>query len=1148
MPKFSELKGVDLQRATTFSQLAGAKLYTPISDVGNDSILDSLPDFVKAGYNESITGLTHQILSGEKPFDLENYNPSTLEDIGASVVSFFMPADVLTFMGGGGMGGFAAKKAGVTALKVLVKAGIKKNTAKHMVAKGIVGASALGTYSGLATGVRQQAEETGFNLGEILKSTAKGGVLGLTTGAVGGRGVAKGSSEAVKLVQEIGTFGTVSPITEGKLPTPDDYVHAAGVLLGMRGATGTGKLIKRAIKGEALIQPNLIEKPISKESLNVIAEAKAKEIEGGKRETEIWRSEKQQVKIEGESVDKTGAPVFEILDLDTNKKSTVNKENFFKDFELSSKNLSRKKIRGYRLSTIHQMQNKLGLSSNKIQELKRQIDPNADPAKEISSGDFTPRQLFKYKKLLKHEQQIREIKEIYKGATEFQPGKTLLEKIFPERLIKPLMAAENQIKSEQGRVLASQIRQSDARTKEIFGNFHEEMVFETGLHKMTKPQRERIADALEGKITVTGKEAQTIETIRKALTKYYKLSAKMGVKVADFRADYFPRMWKKNIAEIIYNDLMSIAERNKELLNELKDPKDVARLSKFIEDSVSTEFSPQTRVAMRHLKAQGLSYAEAFKALQGDIHREMYSPFGNLEKSRKLELPKEFYERDAGEVLVRYAMKLSRRTAFVEQWGNRGEVATALIKATAKKSTEEARTLSHVFSSYTGLIELDPAKNFSPRAKKLAHNLMSAEMATKIALGFATVPNLTQFTISTAMEAGYWRFFKGAFQLTNKDVRKRIRKSGATHYNVLDILLGTDLRLDSPKKIGESIKTIISDSGNRMQNVSSLLAKVSGFKGINAVNQMLAASTAQIFVKDLQRIYKTSPLKLRRMWAKRKLSGLGIKDASAKLTESQIEHAMYRFAKESQLQKDILKEPLFFNDPRIRPLMIFKRFGYRQAKYIKDTMKTEITRGNIIAPLRLALGGFAGAQFVVWAKDKMMKFMSGEDVYREDKEGFDKMIDAMGDVGAIGIFSDVVAAENKLQAIKFFVNPVFLSDLEHGFNGLKQFTYNVETFGFGGDALRRSIRGVAPIAGGFAKQVAKRAETKGQKAKIISTKKGRVRAKILDMLLEDKHKLAINSAKAWNKAYPSNPITGEDIAFKEIYERALRKQRIASNP
>ena len=84
-----------------------------------------------------------------------------------------------------------------------------------------------------------------------------------------------------------------------------------------------------------------------------------------------------------------------------------------------------------------------------------------------------------------------------------------------------------------------------------------------------------------------------------------------------------------------------------------------------------------------------------------------------------------------------------------------------------------------------------------------------------------------------------------AIRLVNPEVRKKIRQSGATQHNVMDMLLGTDIGL-SPFSWKENIKHIVTDKGNRLQNVATLLASASGFKTINYFNQLLAASTLHI--------------------------------------------------------------------------------------------------------------------------------------------------------------------------------------------------------------------------------------------------------------------------------------------------------------
>ena len=70
----------------------------------------------------------------------------------------------------------------------------------------------------------------------------------------------------------------------------------------------------------------------------------------------------------------------------------------------------------------------------------------------------------------------------------------------------------------------------------------------------------------------------------------------------------------------------------------------------------------------------------------------------------------------------------------------------------------------------------------------------------------------------------------------------------------------------------------------------------------------------------------------------------------------------------------------------LKPLLLFKRFGIRQFLYMKDVMKNELRHGNVLPLLRLGVGGFAGGQFVMWAKEEMNKSLTGErEYYGESK-------------------------------------------------------------------------------------------------------------------------------------------------------------------
>ena len=100
---------------------------TPVVDnkTTEERIFGWLPDIIKEGYNESITGLSRELAIGKKPFEIEKFDEGVLGDIGAGLVSFFMPADLALTVGSGGLGSIAAKtaikRAGSMATKQLAK-------------------------------------------------------------------------------------------------------------------------------------------------------------------------------------------------------------------------------------------------------------------------------------------------------------------------------------------------------------------------------------------------------------------------------------------------------------------------------------------------------------------------------------------------------------------------------------------------------------------------------------------------------------------------------------------------------------------------------------------------------------------------------------------------------------------------------------------------------------------------------------------------------------------------------------------------------------------------------------------------------------------------------------------------------------------
>lgn len=214
--------------------------------------VSTVPNFVKQGLNESITGLGYQAASGDQFFDIpQDYDPNLLEEVGSEIVGFLAPLDLLAFGAGGGVGGAAVKKGVQVAVRKtaqrLVAKGMEEQLAHAVanaaarsvvprLAKGATtGASALGTYSGAREAVRQQAHDEPVSLGGIATETGRGGALGAVMGVAGT--AARPLGKVAQFAAETGTLGTAAPLSEGRAPTWGDYTKAAGMILGMK-ATG----------------------------------------------------------------------------------------------------------------------------------------------------------------------------------------------------------------------------------------------------------------------------------------------------------------------------------------------------------------------------------------------------------------------------------------------------------------------------------------------------------------------------------------------------------------------------------------------------------------------------------------------------------------------------------------------------------------------------------------------------------------------------------------------------------------------------------------------------------------------------------------------------------------------------------------------
>jgi len=669
--------------------------------------------------------------------------------------------------------------------------------------------------------------------------------------------------------------------------------------------------------------------------------------------------------------------------------------------------------------------------------------------------------------------------------------------------------------------------------------------------------------------------------LRKILDVIFVRAKEAGIPVKERLDYYMPQLYKTEVLDLITKDIESIINKNTNMKNDLfaLNPDRPSEVNTIIKKFLGvdnngkqigpSQASPETIKSFQYLikqfKNTDNKVLQAFNKLKTEGWSQRYDIAYNLEKSRALDLPPEFLEKNVGKLMARYASQYSKRRAAVINFGAKNEKIRAIHDMLGEQGRHgEAAILEKAFSSFTGNIETDPRFNYTPYWKNAWNNMTQFQVATKIGLGFGAVVNLTQPFISTAVALGYGPMVNGMRKFTtDKAYRRSIEKR--IGYNNMDIL----------KQIFGGEYAEIGAFGRFANATTTYL----GFQGVNKWNYNSAAATMYEYLLKQQRIAKgqgfmgkTSAGKDRAKsilskYGLNERNNLNIEQTSAG-TQKKLSKAMYEFARDSQLQRNILNDPLFFNDPHFRPFVLFKRFGYRQANWIGETLKKEwVQYKNPLPVLRLIAGGFAGGLMMNTAKQFITNVMAGEDVYNENyslqldyEDGLGagvkklknqitvgEMLDTVAASGAFGLVADIIASEDQLQAFEFAAKPAVYSDAEKIYDTLLKFWEESGEFGID-TAMRRAPQRGARLFGAFPARLANRFQTEGQRESYLTFRKGVIKTRILDALIAKNKRKAMKLLSEWNDNYPEKRLTYEDIGVRAVmgrYKRKLEKRRKA---
>lgn len=1296
-----------------------------------------LPDWVKEGYNNSLEGLYRQIETGQKAFDVdESYDPSFLEDIGATIISFGQPTDMAALAIGGGIGGLALKASTKQAATALIKSGMKKELAELAAVKGakkfakkvafdkkavrkFVGskqAGALGFYSFL-----QNAEVSKLTEGDIdwmgsLEAGTKGAILGRLSGGVGGRIMTSGISPKGGLISpqtlaripaETAVFGTVSPLLEGsivrgeggpRMPTFQDYGHAAGVIIGL-GASGALKKnlvnrpwnsVKKYVKGEVK------KRKLTPDELQREAEARARE-EIGK---DIWSDGEREVII---TKDFTNSDRVHVLNTKVIKDSTgkhkegeslpIGKSDFFlgaknEGGELISKPFKRmtiagkplkygkkdspKDVRSFLKSKIFGLKNKLNVSDI---ELKNMVDKllKTEGSESVYQGGRLKSGMSKKEfDTQMHHQLLNDLtvrrktegikKEIVKlGGNEVYYHESALKENHP-RIYKALQrvaavgqSAQFQLQKHPiGRKMASLMINTDASIGALTGKYLTTLQnIEIGgrfpgtrrkktFFDMTEAQALELARDLERPVPILPYTNQ----IKKLFSIMYAVAKDSGMPIREKIDNYFPHVIKEGVLRNLQKDVDTMINLERVLAKDKLSSE--AGINVLIERMVKSgelakDISIETKQAIEHLRGRLGSYSLAFESLRKGINSERYTINKHLEKGREMDLPEALLERDARIVIPDYVQRWAKRVEYVKAFGVEGERMFGNINVLqASGFSKEARVLRDTFDSFTNLSETNPARNYRPSTKNFWNALVNFGIGTKIGAGFATLPNLGQPFISSMLKAGIPRTVYGLFKYaTNPEYKKFIKESGAmatslsvhqliSGYQPSSLTIGGRFAEWMTRYFGLTIP-YISFEGPSLQSVKKkpwqyLTKRIRGkpivtFQSINRNNQIISAVSGYEAMQVWRKWAKGKgvggnmdfiPGIANRLRSVENLNQMGLiknyekhkRDlTNGKITEKEFfkrvnreldkefasetkqREAIYRFAIDSQLQRNILREPVYFNDPRFRPFILFKRFGYRQFEWIYKNTMQEIKAGNALYILRLMAGGMIYGPMLNTAKRMYRDALAGQPIFDESYsvteqiDDFEKIMTdmeekgmsvnnfinsatkhiSMGDladsfsaIGAFGFVGDVAQAmyegeQKMIRAGEFLLKPAVVQDMMVGIDTATRFLLDYGDYGFK-NSIARMPKTLAPAFGTVARQAARRLWTPGQEETYDKYRRGIIKSDMLDAFLDEDMDKALQLLAAWNRANPDRPFSYNDINWKAMWDKAKRKAEKRLNP
>jgi len=401
---------------------------------------------------------------------------------------------------------------------------------------------------------------------------------------------------------------------------------------------------------------------------------------------------------------------------------------------------------------------------------------------------------------------------------------------------------------------------------------------------------------------------------------------------------------------------------------------------------------------IRHLIRTGQAKTqEEARGMTLRFFKQPRSPrYGSLEYARELDFP--FYDPDPARALTNYVIGASKRLSEVAQWGQKGRELDKLFAKlertitktqdyfAAKAAVKEARDLVNKALGVT---------NTLPKYAKISALLRTIQIPK---LAFAQILNIGQ-SVNTLLATDLPSVAKGIQKAFTHEGQLAALRTGATL---------------------ESIVREIARLSGEESRFATWFLKYTGFTWTEKFNRTVAALAGMKYSQRLLSKLAKNPTNKKILDALKELGIDGIQALKKGISEDDLLRAGQIMAEKTQFRARPIDLPAFASSAYGKVFFQFKNFIYNQTRFIYNQTVKELQKGHYGRGVRnlILLSTVFPLTGEILADIRSLATGS-----KRPTGALARYFDSMAEVGAFGLFADLMTSAKLDRLADFFLGP-----------------------------------------------------------------------------------------------------------------------------